>query len=170
MSRPKVISVLNRLLSIQRSSFVSDINEAAWTHPGNKALAKVTRIIVDNHEHYCQRLTVSIEDRHGGVDSTLQTRFTSLKDLDLDSLLAKLIENASTSISNVRGQDESYSSCCCDMAWIYGCDRSNTTNGATPSTKQSPSTTSLRVYGGTKHHPANANWRCLLGACSRIGN
>ena len=64
MSRPKVISVLNRLLSIQRFFLVNYVNEAAaWTHPGNKALAEVTRIIVDNHEHYCQRLSAAIEDR-----------------------------------------------------------------------------------------------------------
>lgn len=94
MSRAKVISVLNRLLSIQRISLVNNVNEAtAWTHPGNEALAEVTRIIVENHEHYSQRLTAAIEDRHGGVDSTLPMRFTSLKDLDRESLMAKLIEN-----------------------------------------------------------------------------
>ena len=64
MSRPKVISVLNRLLSIQRFFLVNYVNEtAAWTHPGNKALAEVTRIIVDNHEHFCQPLSAAIEDR-----------------------------------------------------------------------------------------------------------
>ncbi len=95
MSRAKVIDVLNCLLSIQRFSVVSYINETQpRTHPGNEVLVEATRAIAADHEYYSQRLVEAIEDRHGSVNSgSFPMRFMSLNDLALDYLLDRLIEN-----------------------------------------------------------------------------
>lgn len=100
MSRPNVIDALNRLLAAQRFSLANYVNEApAWTHPGNEALSEATRSIVNDHEHYSQRLADAIDDRHGGVNAgTFPMRFMSLNDLSLDYLLAILIENQQRNI------------------------------------------------------------------------
>lgn len=93
MIEANIITVLNRLLAIQCYSLVNYLGEAPpWTHPGNEELTEATCAIVADHEHYSQRLADAIEERGGSLNAgSYPITFTSLNDLALDYLLARLI-------------------------------------------------------------------------------
>jgi len=95
VTEANVIGVLNRLLAIECYSLVNYVSEAPpWTHPGNKKLMEATRDIVEDHEHYSQRLADAIEDRGGCLNTgSYPLTFTSLNDLAVDYLLARLVES-----------------------------------------------------------------------------
>jgi hypothetical protein len=103
MSQQIVIEALNRLLAIQCYSLVDYLSEAPpWTHPGNEDLVDATRDIVDDHEHYAQRLADAIEGGEGClVSGSFPMTFLSLNDLAQDYLLAKLIENQQRNIQAI---------------------------------------------------------------------
>jgi len=95
MTRTKVNETLNRLLANQCFSLVNYLSEAhPWTRSGNEQLVQSTRRIVEDHEHYSQRLAEAIEERDGNVNSgSFPMTFMSLNDLSLDYLLGRLIED-----------------------------------------------------------------------------
>jgi bacterioferritin (cytochrome b1) len=95
MSQQAIIGTLNRLMANQCYSLVNYLSDATpWTHPGNEELTEATRSIVADHEHYSQRLAHAIEDRGGSPNAgSYPMTFSSLNDLALDYLLAKLIQN-----------------------------------------------------------------------------
>jgi hypothetical protein len=95
MSQQTVTEALNRLSAHQCYSLVNYLSEAPpWTHPGNEELMEATSDIVEDHEHYAQRLADAIEDRRGVLEAgRFPMRFLSLNDLALDYLLSGLIED-----------------------------------------------------------------------------
>jgi hypothetical protein len=95
MSRPKVIGVLNRLLANVSFSLIDYLSESSpWTHTGNEPLVEALRVIVVDHDYHARRLAEAIEERDGCIDSsTFPTKFTSLNDLALDYLFARVLEN-----------------------------------------------------------------------------